>query len=210
MYSLRSRNQELNTYINSFIELNYQPLNMFCWRISMLCLLGLIFLNQDYQYHSFSFEYWFTWTPILVIIAGILTINFQSLYLGSMCYQYRHHDASFQIARRFSGLEYSPLINGLEMKLKNRKRIYHKSYIFLFSSLIGLLSLMGIKAIFWQTIMAERTQYLALSIHILLILTLILVAISNSISIVAHKRQAELIELSLFWIKSASTLKYIE
>lgn len=210
MCYFRSKNQELNTYINSFIDINYQPKKMFWWRILILCLFGLLSFIKDYQYYSFSLEYWLSWTPLLVIIASILTINLQSLYLGSMCYQYRHHDTSFQIARKFPDIEYSPLISGLERKLRDRKRIYYKSYAILFSLLIGLISLISSKSIIWQTIVAENIQYLVLSIYIFLVLALVLVALITSISIVARKRQAELIELSLFWIKSASSLKYIE
>lgn len=209
MYSLRSRNQELNTYINSFIDSFYQPKKMFWWRIILLSLFGLFSLIKDHQYYGFNLEYWFSWTPILVIIAGILTINFQSSYLGSLTYQYRCYDTAFQIARRFTDFEYAPLIKGLERKLHHGKRICQKSYIIFVSLLIGLVSLIGSKAIIWQTIVAEKTQYIFLSVYISLILSLVLVALIASISIVARKRQVELIELSLFWIKSASTLKYI-
>ena len=210
MYFIHSKNQEFNTYINSFLKIHYQPIKMFWWRILVLCILGLFLVVKDYQYYELSLEYWFAWTPILVVIAGILTINFQSLYLGSMSYQYRHHDTAFQIARRFSDLEYSPLINGLERKLQKRKSFCRQSFIILLSLLIGLLSLIGSKEIIWQIIVTEKTQYVVLSIYVFLILTLVLVALRGSISLVARKRQVELIELSLFWIKCASTLKYIE
>ncbi len=210
MYYLHSKNQELNTYINSFLEIHYQPKKMFCWRILVICILGLFLVVKDYQYYGLSLDYWFAWTPILVVIAGILTINFQSLYLGSMSYQYRHHDTVFQIARRFPDLEYSPLINGLERKLQKTKSFCNQSCSILFLLLIGLLSLIGSKAIIWQTIVTEKTQYVAVSIYVFLIITLVLVALRGSISLVARKRQVELIELSLFWIKCASTLKYIE
>ncbi len=209
MYSLKSRNQELNTHVNSFIDIFYQPKKMFWWRIILLSLLGLSSLIKDYQYYGLSLEYWFTWTPIIVIIAGILTINFQSSYLGSMTYQYRYHDTPFQIARKFADFEYAPLISGLERKLNYGKRACQKSYIVFFASLIGLLSLVGGKAIIWQTIVAEKTQYMFLSVYVSLILSLVLVAVIASISILARKRQVELMELSFFWIKSASTLKYI-
>lgn len=210
MYFLRSKNPELNTYINSFIEVFYQPYKMFCWRIFILFLFGLVSLIKDYQYYGLKVEYWFAWTPLLVIIASILTINFQSLYLGSITYQYRYHDTAFQIARKFSDFEYSPLINGLEHKLQKRKRTGKRSYIILLLSLIGLLSLIANKVIIWQTMFIGTTQYIVLLIYVLLILTLVLVALICSISLVAHKRQVELIELALFWIKSASTLRYIE
>jgi len=132
MYFLRSRNQELNTYINSFIEINYQPIKMFCWRILILCLLAIV-----------------------------------------------------------------------------RAGACRKSYIILGSLLIGLLSLINSQAIIWQLIFTENTQYIVTSIYVCLILTLVLSAVLESIALVARKRQLELIELSLFWIKSASTLKYI-
>jgi len=60
-----------------------------------------------------------------------------------------------------------------------------------------------------QLIFTENTQYIVTSIYVCLILTLVLSAVLESIALVARKRQLELIELSLFWIKSASTLKYI-
>ena len=100
MCYLRSRNQELNTYINGFIEIHYQLIKMLWWRILILGLYGIVSIIKDYQYYDFRLAYWFTWTPMLVVLSGILTINFQSLYLGSMCYQYRHHDTSFQIASK--------------------------------------------------------------------------------------------------------------
>lgn len=209
MYFLRSRNQELNTYINSFIEINYQPIKMFCWRILILCLLAIVLLVKDYQHYGLSLTHWFAWSPLLVVLAGVLTVNFQSSYLGSMTYQYRYYDTSFQIARRFADFEYTPLINGLEKKLKLRAGACRKSYIILGSLLIGLLSLINSQAIIWQLIFTENTQYIVTSIYVCLILTLVLSAVLESIALVARKRQLELIELSLFWIKSASTLKYI-
>jgi len=49
-----------------------------------------------------------------------------------------------------------------------------------------------------------------LSIYIALMLRTILAAAMLSMFILTSKRQLELLELSLFWIKSASTIKYIE
>lgn len=209
MHSLRSRNQELNTYINSFIELNYQPVKMLGWRIIVLLLFGIFFIIKNYQNYSFSLEYWFNWSPILAIFAGILTLNFQSLYLGSMCYQYRYHDTAFQIARRFNDFEYAPLIDGVEHKLQNRKALCHRSYIILLFLLIGLLIVLISKAYFWQIFIAGDIQYITLTIYLFLVFILTLAAVLTAISIIVCKRQIELIELSLFWIKSASTLKYI-
>ena len=209
MHSIRSRNQDFNTYINSFIDLQYQPSKMFIWRIISCCLFIFIALIKDYQSYHFNFEYWFVWSPLLAALLCLLTINFQSLYLGSMSYQYRHHDTSFQLARRFAQFEYSPLINGLEHKSNDSKLAYRRSYIVLFSLPIALFALVKNKTIIWQIFSFDRTQYLALSIYIFSILLLISTALVGSLLILARKRQVELIELELFWIKSASTLRYI-
>ena len=209
MHSIRSRNQELNTYINSFINLQYQPFRMFCWRIVLFSLLIFMAIARDYQYYSFNLEQWFSWSPFLVALLGLLTINFQSLCLGSMSYQYRHHDTSFQMARRFSQFEYPPLINGLEHKLNHHKRACLRSYFLFFSLLIILFIIINNKTILWQIILYNQTQYIALSIYILLVLLLILIALAGSMFILARKRQVELLELALFWIKAASNLRYI-
>ena len=210
MHSIRSRDRELNTYINSFIDLQYRPLKMFGWRIALFSVFMFVAIARDYQYYKFDLEQWFSWSPLLVAILCLLTINFQSLYLGSMSYQYRHHDTSFQIARRFSQFEYSPLIKGLEHKLNHNKRASLRSFLFLFSLSIVLLGFINSKAIFLTIVLPNQTRYIALSIYIVSILLLISTALAGSMFILARKRQVELLELSLFWIKAASNLRYIE
>jgi len=126
-----------------------------------------------------------------------------------MSYQYRHHDTSFQIAKRFIQFEYPPLINGLEHKLNYNKLAYQRSYLVLFCLLIILLCLINNNEIIWQTFNFEQSQYLASFVYILLISLLMFTALVGSMFILARKRQVELIELELFWIKSASTLRYI-
>jgi|GEM_PF-3298443 len=209
MHSVRSKNREFNTYINSFINLQYQPLKMLVWRTLTLALFIILFLIRDYKSYHFDFEYWFAWSPLLVAFSCLLTLNFQSLCLGSMSYQYRHHDTSFQIAKRFIQFEYPPLINGLEHKLNYNKLAYQRSYLVLFCLLIILLCLINNNEIIWQTFNFEQSQYLASFVYILLISLLMFTALVGSMFILARKRQVELIELELFWIKSASTLRYI-
>ena len=80
--------------------------------------------------------------------------------IWEMSYQYRHHDTSFQIARRFSQFEYPPLINGLEHKLNHHKRACMRSYVLFFSLLIILFILINTKAILWQIILDNQTQYI--------------------------------------------------
>ena len=210
MHSVKSRNIELNTYVNSFIDLQYQPVKMFCWRIVAFSLFIFVAIARDYQSYSLNLEQWFSWSFLLVILPCVLTINFQSLYLGSMSYQYRHHDTPFQIARKFSQFEYSPLINGLEHRLNHNKRTCQRCYVMLFSWLIMLLVLINSKAVLWQIIVPNQTQYIALSIYILSILLLISAAFASSMFILARKRQIELMELAIFWIKSASNLRYVD
>lgn len=210
MYSLRSKNQKLNSYINSFIDSHYQPIKMLTWRILLLLIFCSLAIIGNYQHYGFYVEYWFNCSPILVIIAGILTLNFQSLIIGSMCYQYRHHDTAFQIARKFADIEYSPLISGIERKLYQRKQFYRKLYFIFSLLLIGLLSLIAIKETIWLTFIVRKFKYTVTVIYVVLACFHILAAIIVSISIIVSKKQVELIELSLFWLKSASALKYIE
>jgi hypothetical protein len=209
MHSLKSRNAELNTYMNNFLDLHYQPQKMFWWRILILCLWGVRSIIGDYYYYGFGFEQWFTWTPSFILFAGLLTINFQSLCLGSMSFQYRHHDTAFVIARRFVDFDYLPLIQGLENKLSNRKRACNRSQMMLVLLLAGVFALIKSKVILGQLLMNEQIQLMVLSIYIALMFGTILATAMLSIFILTSKRQLELLELSLFWIKSASTIKYI-
>lgn len=209
MHSLKSRNAELNAYMNNFLDLHYQPTKMFWWRILTLTFLGLISIIRDYQDYGFSFEQWFTWMPIFVLLSGLLTLNFQSLYLGSMSFQYRHHDTVFVLAKKFAQFDYSPLIQGLENKLANRKLACTRSQLMLVLIFLGVLGVLRNKAILGQLFANEPIQLMALSIYIALMLGTILIVGMLSIFILTSKRQLELMELSLFWIKSASTIKYI-
>lgn len=209
MHSLKSRNAELNAYMNNFLDLHYQPTKMFWWRILILALLGLVSITRDYQDYGFNFEQWFAWMPIFVFLSGLLTLNFQSLCLGSMSFQYRHHDTVFVLAKRFAQFDYSPLIQGLENKLANRKLACTRSQLMLVLIFLGVLGVLRNKAILGQLFANEPIQLMALSIYIALMLGTILIAGMLSIFILTSKRQLELMELSLFWIKSASTIKYI-
>lgn len=209
MHSLKSRNAELNDYINNFLDLHYQPTKMFWWRILTLTLLGLVSIIRDYQDYGFSFEQWFAWIPIFVLLSGLLTLNFQSLCLGSMSFQYRHHDTVFVLAKRFAEFDYYPLIQGLENKLANRKLIHNRSQLMLMLIFLGVLGVLRNKIILEQLFADESIQLMALSIYIALMLGTILIVGMLSILILSSKRQLELMELSLFWIKSASTIKYI-
>jgi len=209
MQCVKSRNRELNTYINSFMELQYQPVKMFSWRIVVFSLFVFLEIAIDYQHYNFNIEQWFSWSPFIVSLLCLFTINFQSLCLGSMSYQYRHHDTPFQVAREFPQFEYPPLINGLEHRLNHNKHVCRRSYLVLFSLPIILLTLINSKAVFLSIIFSEPTQYIALSIYTSLVLLLISIALAGSIFILARKRQIELMELGLFWIKSASNLRYI-
>lgn len=209
MHSLKSRNVELNTYMNNFLDLHYQPLKMFWWRILTLTLLGLISIIRDYQDYGFNFEQWFSWIPIFVLFSGLLTLNFQSLCLGSMSFQYRHHDTVFVLAKRFAEFDYSPLIQGLENKLTNRKITCNRSQIMLGLIFLGALGVFQNKIILGQLFTSEPIQLMTISIYIALMLGTILLVGMLSIFILTSKRQLELMELSLFWLKSASTIKYI-
>lgn len=209
MQCIRSRDRELNTYINSFMKLQYQPARMFSWRIMLFSLFALVAIARDYQHYNVNLEQWFSWSPLLVAISCLMTLNFQSLYFGSMSYQYRHHDTPFQVAREFPQFEYSPLINGLEHRLNRNRRTCQHSYIVLFILPIVLLTLINSKATLLSIAFLERTQYIALSIYILLVLLLISISLAGSIFILARKRQIELMELALFWLKSASNLRYV-
>ncbi|MEL6928295.1 MAG: hypothetical protein AAFO95_06655 [Cyanobacteria bacterium J06600_6] len=164
---------------------------------------------RDYQNHQFHLENWFTWSSLFLGFLCVLTLNFQSLYLGSMSYQYRHHDTPFQIARLFSQFEYAPLINGLEHKLNYYKRTCTRVYPVLFALLVALQLLVGSKFILWQIFLNHQAQYIASFIYGLLVLILISAACASSIFISARKRQIELMELALFWIKAASNLRYV-
>jgi hypothetical protein len=210
MHSLKSRNAELNAYINNFLDLHYQPTKMFWWRILTLTLLGLISIIRDYQDYGFSFEYWFTWMSIFVLLSGLLTLNFQSLCLGSMSFQYRHHDTVFVLAKRFAEFDYSPLIQGLENKLANRKLACNRSQMILLLIFLAVLGVLRNKTILGLLFVDGSMQLIALSIYIALMLGTILIVGMLSIFILTSKRQLELLELSLFWIKSASSIKYIE
>jgi len=210
MHSIKSRNLELNTYINSFIDLQYQPIKMFSWRIMLLSLFVLIAIAKDYQNYYFNLKLWFSWSPILVAILCLLTLNYQSLCLGTMSYQYRHHDTPFQVAKEFPQFEYSSLINGLEHKLNYNKRACNRSYLVLFSLLIILLGIINSKAILWQVASSETWQHITLSIYALTVFLLLLTAIIGSMFILTRKRQIELMELALFWIRSASNLRYVD
>jgi hypothetical protein len=209
MHSLKSRNAELNAYINNFLELHYQPSKMFWWRILILALFGLMSIIRDYQDYGFSFEQWFVWMPIFILFSGLLTLNFQSLCLGTMSFQYRHHDTVFVLAKRFAEFDYSPLIQGLENKLANRKLACKRSQLMLALILLGVLGVLRNKIILGQ-LFANEPMQLIVSIYIALMLGTILIVGILSIFILTSKRQLELMELSLFWIKSASTIKYIE
>jgi hypothetical protein len=210
MHSLKSRNTELNTYMNNFLDLHYQPLKMFWWRLLLLAFLGLISIIRDYQDYGFSFEQWFTWVPVFVLLSGLLTLNFQSLCLGTMSFQYRHHDTVFVLAKKFAEFDYSPLIQGLENKLINRKLACNRSQLMLGLIFLGILGILKNKIILAQLFANEPMQLIVLSIYIALMLGTILSAGILSIFILTSKRQLELMELSLFWIKSASNIKYIE
>ncbi len=209
MHSLKSRNAELNSYINNFLDIHYQPQKMLWWRVLLLSLVGLILFIKDYQTYDFRFEQWFAWTPLFILFAGFLTLNFQSLWLGSISFQYRHHDTAFVIARKFSAFNYSALINGLESKLENRKRACNRVQLMLFLLLIGVLGIINARAILWQLIFNEQIQIIAFSVYIAAIMGIILAAAIASMFILTYKRQLELLELSLFWIKLASTIKYM-
>jgi hypothetical protein len=209
MHSLKSRNTELNTYMNNFLDLHYQPLKMFWWRLLLLAFLGLISIIKDYQDYNFSFEQWFTWIPVFVLLSGLLTLNFQSLCLGTMSFQYRHHDTVFVLAKRFADFDYLPLIQGLEKKLNNRKRACNRSQLMLGLIFLGVLGVLKNNIILGQVFANESMQLMASSIYIALMLGTILSTGMLSIFILTLKRQLELMELSLFWIKSASTIKYI-
>lgn len=209
MYALKSRNAELNAYINNFLDLHYQPTKMLWWRILILCCWGLVFTIQDYQYHGFYLQQWFSWTPFFILVAGLLTINFQSLYLGSMSFQYRHHDTAFVIARKFLEFDYALLIRGLENKLTSRKLACRRSQMMMVLLLVGVLILIRSKLILWQLFANGQIQLLFLFSYITLMLSAIFLAAMGSFFILTSKRELELLELSLFWLKLASTIKYI-
>lgn len=210
MYSIRSKDRELNTYINSFIEKQYQPVKMFGWRIILLALFIVIAAIRDYQNYQLDFDSWFSWTPALAAVLCLLTLNFQSLYLGSMSYQYRHHDTPFQIARKFSQFEYDPLIDGLGHKLKYYQRTCKRIYFILFALPVSLQILVNSKIMLWQISFASKSHYIFLSIYIFLVLSLIAIALASSLFISLRKRQIELMALALFWLESASNLRYID
>ena len=210
MHSLKSRNCELNSYINTFLDAHYQPGKMLWWRIAGLCSVGLIALVKDYQTYQFAVEHWFTWTPIYVLLAGLLTINFQSLYLGSMSFQYRQQDTAFTIARQFSDFDYPPLVRGMTEKLTRRNQICNRYYLILISLFVGVRGLLWIRLFLLPSTVEHSVQYLIPSVYAAVMLAIVLAAAIASISILIQKRQLELLELSLYWIESASSLKFIE
>ena len=210
MHSLKSRNCELNSYVNTFLDAHYQPGKMLWWRIVALCSLGLIFLVKDYQAYQFAVEHWFTWSPIYILLAGLLTINFQSLYLGSMSFQYRQQDTAFTIARQFSDFDYPPLVRGMKEKLTQRNQICNRCHLILISLFVGVHALLWTRLFFLPSAIEESVQYLICSVYVMVMLAIVLMAAIASIVILIQKRQLELLELSLFWIESASGLKFIE
>lgn len=209
MHSLKSRNTELNTYINSFLNIHYQPQKMLWWRVGVLLVFGLGGIVMDYQHYDFTVEQWFSWTPLFVLLAGFLTLNFQSLYLGSMSFQYRYHDTVFVIARRFSTFNYASVIQGLENKLANRRNLCQRSQISLVFLFIGILGLVKGRVFLWPLIVNQGTQSIVYLVYMIAIISIISVSAIASILILKYKRQLELLELSLFWIKLASSIKYI-
>ena len=210
MHSLKSRNCELNSYINDFLDAHYQPSKMLWWRIIALCSLGLFFIVRDYQAYQFAVEHWFAWTPIYVLFAGLLTINIQSLYLGSMSFQYRQQDTAFTIARQFSDFDYPPLVRGMKEKLTRRNQICNRYYLILISLFVGVRGLLWVRAFFLASVVEHSAQYLVYSVYVAIMLAIAVTSAIAGVAILIQKRQLELLELSLFWIESASSLKFIE
>ena len=210
MHSLKSRNCDLNSYINTFLDVHYQPGKMLWWRIVGLCSLGLVFLIKDYQMYQFAMEHWFAWIPIYILLTGLLTINFQSLYLGSMSFQYRQHDTAFTIARQFSNFNYPPLVRGMKEKLRIQNLVCNRYYLILILLLIGVRVILWMRLFFLSLAIEHSVQHLAASVYVVMMLAAATIAAIVSIEILIQKRQLELLELSLFWIESASSLKFIE
>ncbi|MEL6494044.1 MAG: hypothetical protein AAFQ41_02840 [Cyanobacteria bacterium J06623_7] len=210
MHSLKSRNYELNSYINTFLDAHYQPGKMLWWRIVTLSSLGLTFLIRDYRAYQFALEHWFAWTPVFTILTGFLTIDFRSLYLGSMSFQYRQQDTAFTIARQFAAFDYPPLVRGMSDKLTRCKQICNRFYLVLMVLFVGVRMILWLRPWFLPTIVENSSQYLIHSIYTVTILGLVLAAAIASGAILIQKKQLELLELSLFWIESASSLKFIE
>ncbi len=178
--------------------------------MSLLSILCIFFIVRDYQIYHFNVEYWFSWISYLIITLCLLTINYQSLYLGSLKYQYLHYDTPFEIARIFPQAKYAFLIKHLERRLKFGERGYYTAKI-IFVLLLLVAFILAQNQVSLSTLFTSFVgQPIIFIAHVLLMFTLIALSLAASIFILVRQREMELLELSHFWIKSASFLKYIE